>query len=376
MLGTGVYAVMVKGTRMAKREKPRPLDPDVRSEEIRLFDEELRSSIIGQDEAVHEISKTYQLYRAGLTPPGRPISTMLFLGPSGVGKTRVVEAASDILFGSDRAFLKVDCAEFQHSHEVAKLLGSPAGYLGHRETPALLRQETLCKHQTEQNQFNFVLFDEIEKADDALWELLLGVLDKGSLTLGDTSETRFDSSIVVLTSNLGSRDIERMTGGEGVGFIPDRGSENTLRAAALNAARRKFTPEFMNRIDSTVVFLPLERDHFFQILELELANIQDRILSSTQSPEFVLKCTRTAGEALVDRGTDPRYGARHLKRALERYLVVPLANMIATMQIMPGDIVTADFDGEDFSFSRREGPLVVRHKDEGGSTHTEAADSA
>src|ERR1700746_4062297 len=161
------------------------LDPEMRSTEVMDFERRLLGKIVGQDRAVRRIVNMYQIYMAGMNTPNRPIGNLLFLGPTGSGKTRIVEASAEILFGSPRAFIKIDCAEFQHSHEISKLIGAPPGYLGHRETPPLLSQETLDSYQTERSRLTLVLFDEIEKASDALWQLLLGVLDKATLTLGD-----------------------------------------------------------------------------------------------------------------------------------------------------------------------------------------------
>ena len=156
------------------------LDPEMRSTEVLDFERQLLSKMVGQDRAVRRIVNMYQIYLAGMATPGRPIGNLLFLGPTGSGKTRVVEASAEILFGSPRAFIKMDCAEFQHSHEIAKLIGSPPGYLGHRETPPLLTQEAIDQYQTDRARMTFILFDEIEKASDALWQLLLGILDKAN----------------------------------------------------------------------------------------------------------------------------------------------------------------------------------------------------
>src|SRR5207248_263577 len=161
------------------------LNPSIRSNETRDFEGSLRSKIVGQDEGVQALVDLYQVFCAGLNSPGRPVGNLLFLGPTGSGKTRIVEAAAEILFGDARSLIKVDCAEFQHSHEIAKLIGSPPGYLGHRETHPLITQEELAKSHTEKLKLSFLLFDEIEKASDALWQLLLGMLDKATLTLGD-----------------------------------------------------------------------------------------------------------------------------------------------------------------------------------------------
>jgi ATP-dependent Clp protease ATP-binding subunit ClpA len=317
------------------------------------FERSLQSKIIGQERAVRRMVNMYQIFTAGMNMEGRPVGTMLFLGPTGSGKTRVVEASADILFGSPRAFIKIDCAEFQHSHEIAKLIGSPPGYLGHRETPPLLTQEALTAHYTEDLKLSFVLFDEIEKADDSLWQLLLGILDKGTLTLGDNRQVDFSQTMIFMTSNLGAAEMSRLASG-GLGFAAG-GSEDIdlddmdqkIYRTATEAARKKFTPEFMNRIDKVVVFRTLNRDHLRQIVDLELDAVRNRILTSQPGRQFILHCAEQVREFLVDEGTDPRYGARHLKRAIERHLVFPLSNLIATEQIELGDVVHADMNAVD-----------------------------
>src|SRR5258705_6902072 len=194
------------------------LDTKKRSSTARHFEDTLRQKIVGQDEAVQALVELYQVFGAGLHAPGRPVGTLLFLGPTGSGKTSIVEAAAEILFGDSRALIKVDCAEFQHSHEIAKLIGSPPGYLGHRETHPLITQEALAKSHTEQLKLSFLLFDEIEKASDSLWQLLLGILDKATLTLGDNRRVDLSQTIIFMTSNLGgAADTRVKTGGTGVG---------------------------------------------------------------------------------------------------------------------------------------------------------------
>src|SRR5487761_814786 len=180
-----------------------PLDPNLRSNTTIEFQTALRSKIVGQEEGVQALVDLYQVFRAGLNSPGRPVGNLLFLGPTGSGKTRIVEAAAEILFGDPRAVIKVDCAEFQHSHEIAKLIGSPPGYLGHRETHPLITQEALAQFHTDKLKISFLLFDEIEKASDSLWQLLLGILDKATLTLGDNRRVDLSQTLIFLTSNLG-----------------------------------------------------------------------------------------------------------------------------------------------------------------------------
>src|SRR5213078_292476 len=189
------------------------LDPPRRSSDARDFETGLRRKIVGQDAAVEKVAEIYQMFLAGLNAPGRPVGNLLFLGPTGSGKTRVVEAVAEALYDDPRALIKIDCAEFQHSHEIAKLIGSPPGYLGHRETHPVLTQEALNQWHTEKCKVSLILLDEIEKASDALWQLLLGVLDKATLTLGDNQHVDFSRTVIVMTSNLGAREISELQNG-------------------------------------------------------------------------------------------------------------------------------------------------------------------
>ncbi len=193
------------------------LDPMLRSPEVRDFENALQKRVVGQDRAIRQLARVYQVYLAGLGAPGRPIVNLLLLGPTGSGKTRLVEAVAEVLFGTANAVLKIDCAEFQHSHEIAKLIGSPPGYLGHRETQPLITQEVLEEHYTDKLKLSLVLFDEIEKASDALWQLLLGILDKATLTLGDNRHVDFSRSMIFMTSNLGSQEMAKLMT-RGLGF--------------------------------------------------------------------------------------------------------------------------------------------------------------
>jgi ATP-dependent Clp protease ATP-binding subunit ClpA len=321
------------------------LDIRKRSSASRRFEDALRQRIVGQGEAVQAIVELHQVFCAGLRAPGRPVGNLLFLGPTGSGKTRTVEAAAEILFGDSRAVIKVDCAEFQHSHEIAKLIGSPPGYLGHRETHPLITQEALAASHTDKLNLSFLLFDEIEKASDSLWQLLLGMLDKATLTLGDNRKVDLSQTVIFLTSNLGGGEISGLMEG-GMGFIqpkdkPATGLDQKVERTAVEAARRKFSPEFMNRLDHVVVFHPLKSDELDEVLEIELGQVQKRISDSATGP-FLLRITSEGREFLLEEGTDQRYGARHLKRAIERHVVSPLARLLATAQVRSGDVVLID----------------------------------
>jgi ATP-dependent Clp protease ATP-binding subunit ClpB len=338
------------GTAEVRVMKPavrQELDPTIRSNDTRDFHQALRAKIVGQEEGVQALVDLYQVFCAGLNSPGRPVGNLLFLGPTGSGKTRIVEAAAEILFGDPRMVIKVDCAEFQHSHEIAKLIGSPPGYLGHRETHPLITQEELSKSHSDKLKLSFLLFDEIEKASDALWQLLLGILDKATLTLGDNRRVDLSQTVIFLTSNLGGGEITELMGG-GYGFVksddkPKDNLDEKVQRTAVEAARRKFSPEFMNRLDKIVVFHPLHRTQLEQVLDIELSMVQQRVLETAKG-QFLFRVTEGGRNFLLTEGTDQRYGARHLKRAIERHVVYPMANLLATEQVHGGDLICIDWD--------------------------------
>jgi len=333
------------------------LDPSKTGREAENLESSLRKLIVGQDEAIQQIVNIYQMNLTGMSAPGRPIGNFLFLGPTGSGKTRIVEATAEALVKNPRAVIKIDCAEFQHSHEIAKLIGSPPGYLGHRETHPLLSQEVINQYHTETMKISFVLFDEIEKASDALWNLLLGILDKGTLTLGDNRKVDFSRALIFMTSNLGAAEMSALVSPK-LGF---RGVVEKVEAAngekdeklnakvarsGVEAARRKFTPEFMNRLDKVVVFKSLGDAELKKILDIELNMVQQRIFNSSPDRAFIFHASEAAKSFLLREGTDVKYGARHLKRAIERLLVQPMSNLIATEQVRAGDWLRIDFSSD------------------------------
>lgn len=334
------------------------LDPTKTGREAENLDLTLHRSIVGQDEAIQQIVNIYQMHLTGMSAPGRPIGNFLFLGPTGSGKTRTVEATAEALVKNPRAVIKIDCAEFQHSHEIAKLIGSPPGYLGHRETHPLLSQEVLNQYHTEAMKISFVLFDEIEKASDALWNLLLGILDKATLTLGDNRKVDFSRAMIFMTSNLGASEMSSLMNPR-LGFMPvprndskeaacrtDSELNAKVARSGMEAARRKFTPEFMNRLDKIVVFRTLGEDELRKILDIELNTVQQRIFNASPDRAFIFHVTEAGKEHLLREGTDFKYGARHLKRAIERLVVQPLSNLIATEQIRAGDWIRVHFSQE------------------------------
>src|SRR5256885_12703643 len=343
------------------------LDPTIRSNDTCDFQSSLRAKIVGQEEGVQSLVDMFQVFCAGLNSPGRPVGNLLFLGPTGSGKTRIVEAAAEILFGDARAVIKVDCAEFQHSHEIAKLIGSPPGYLGHRETHPLITQEALAASHRDDLKLSFLLFDEIEKASDALWQLLLGMLDKATLTLGDNRKVDLSQTVIFLTSNLGGGEIAELMQG-GMGFVqpkdkPVTGLDEKVERTAVEAARRKFSPEFMNRLDKVVVFHPLRREQLQEVLNIELGQGQQRVLDTAKG-QFLFRVTTAGREFLLSEGTDQRYGARHLKRSIGRHVGYPLANLLSTEQVHLGDLVRIDWDGEHKQLTFiREGEGALVHND-------------
>jgi ATP-dependent Clp protease ATP-binding subunit ClpB len=331
-----------------------PLDPNQAGREALELEANLCKRIVGQQEAIREIVNIYQMYVTGMNAPRRPIGNLLFLGPTGSGKTRTVEATAEALVKNARAVIKIDCAEFQHSHEIAKLIGSPPGYLGHRETHPLLSQEVLDQYHTETVRLSLLLFDEIEKASDALWNLLLGILDKGTLTLGDNRKVDFSRSMIFMTSNLGAAEMSALVSPT-LGFSAcdsrhsphgeiDQGLNGKIERSGLHAVRRKFTPEFINRLDKIITFRPLGLEQLDKILDIELQVIQQRIFAASLTRSFAFHVTEPAKSFLLQQGTDMKYGARYLKRAIERLLVQPFSNLMATAQIRGGDYIRVDLD--------------------------------
>jgi ATP-dependent Clp protease ATP-binding subunit ClpB len=329
------------------------LDATVTGTKAKDLETKLHRLVIGQEEAIYEIVRTYQTYLAGLSPEGRPIGNFLFLGPTGTGKTRAVEATAEALLGNPRAVIKIDCGEFQHSHEIAKLIGSPPGYLGHRETHPMLGQEVLDQYHTDSLKISFVLFDEIEKASDALWNLLLGILDKGTLTLGDNRKVDFSNALIFMTSNIGASEMSSLVSPK-LGFQVSRPDHSNcaptltakLSRTGIEAARRKFTPEFLNRLDRIVVFRALGNEELNRIIEIELERVQQRVGMASAGKPFLINVTSSARSFLLTEGIDLRYGARPLKRAIERLLVHPLSNLMASGQIRHHDRIRVVHNSE------------------------------
>lgn len=327
------------------------LDLTKRNPKVEPLMKDFERYIVGQPNATEKMTELVETFMAGTNAPGRPAGSALFLGPTGTGKTRLVEALAKSLLGDERACIKIDCGEFQHSHEIAKLIGSPPGYLGHRETPPLLTQEALNQWHTEKFKMSIVLFDEIEKASDSLWQLLLGVMDKATLTLGDNRRVDFSKTIIILTSNLGSADMADLMKG-GFGFRPAQQldvSDEKNASVALQAARKHFTPEFMNRIDHVVTFNTLTEPQIREIMTIELGRLQQELWASYM---FLYQLSDKAKDRVMEEGYSKEYGARELKRVIDRRVRAPLSRLIGSGQIEAGDcIIVDDKGGPAFEFN-------------------------
>jgi ATP-dependent Clp protease ATP-binding subunit ClpB len=344
----------------------RKLDPSVNSKDTKLLLQQFSRKVVGQSAATQVLTDILESFRAGFCDPTQPIGNALFLGPTGTGKTHVCETFAESLFGTKEACLRIDCSEFQHSHEIAKLLGSPPGYLGHRETSPLFTQERLDKYHKDSLKFSIVLFDEIEKASDAVWNLMLGILDKASLTLGTNAVVNFSKTIIVMTSNLGAREMAHKD--IGYGESSEEFTAAVKERKALSAAKAKFSPEFMNRLQHTVMFETLTEEQIEAVLEVEIENLAFRLYSSgmlriaegSAPCMFSLAVSPAARKTLATQGYDQNYGARHLKRALDKLVQQPLAKLFNSGQIQDGDVVVVDAaeDGT-FSFYTHPSPPVI-----------------
>ena len=319
---------------------PDHLGPEV--EQMRLA---LGDRVIGQENAVEAVLQAFQIYHSGLASSDRPLGSFLFLGPTGTGKTNLVEALAESCFGDRRAMLKVDCAEFSHSHEIARLIGSPPGYLGHQETSPYLSSANITRHQTAERPFTLLLFDEIEKANDSLWQLLLGILDKARLTLGNNKEVDLSNCMIFLTSNVGSRAVSDILA-PSMGFVgkseePEETLHRRIEEAVLWRAKRTFSPEFLNRLDHQLVFHRLDREELDQILTIQLQEVQRRV--GQRGEPIELEYSERLCDRILDEGSDPENGARPLKRVLEQRLVFPLARLLASGQLAGGERVAVDW---------------------------------
>lgn len=342
-------------------EFPRLLDATLLSDEAKQFQDFLLSKIIGQDRAIKQFVRVFQQISVGMNRRNRPAGVFLFTGPTGVGKTELVRRAAEHLLGNKNSVTRIDCGEFQHSHEVAKIIGSPPGYVGHGDKKSIrLSQENINKFQTATCKLNIILFDEIEEAHDTLLSAILQILDAGRLTLGTGDETDFSHSIVILTSNLGEKDVQKTMAGSQLGLAPEKNvvtTDEDIYKVSKAAAAKHFKAKFMNRIDRLVVFRSLDETNLRRILQNELGDLQERVWESSvrlweesggrgDFPQFrpVFQFTDAAKDFLIREGTSRLYGARELNRALDRFVAFPIGALIGSKQVHHGDIVEGDYE--------------------------------
>jgi ATP-dependent Clp protease ATP-binding subunit ClpA len=324
---------------------------DVRPERKPDLAAQVGRKLIGQPAAISGILPYVKMHQAGLSPEGRPAGVFLLLGPSGSGKTRTVEVIAEALHGSEKNVLRIDCGEFQMEHEVAKLIGAPPGYLGHRETHPLLSQSKLNAVTSERSNLAIVLFDEIEKAAASMARLLLGVLDKASLRLGDNTTVNFERTLIFLTSNLGAREmVSHMKPAFGFNAGPNEDQAQLgrkLESIGMSAVRRRFAPEFVNRIDSILTYAPLSKESIDAILDLQLDDLGRHIQKRLGVNAFAVRLSKNARAFLIKRGVSTEFGARELKRTLHRQVMQPIASLVAEGRVPPHSTVHADVGPHD-----------------------------
>lgn len=334
------------------------------SDEVRKLEEHLHSKIIGQDRAIKQFVRAYEAFLTDMQRPDGPVGVLLFLGPTGVGKTRIMEVFSEYLWGTSEALIKIDCAEFQQSHEISKLIGSPPGYVGHKDTIPIISKDRIERHWQSGPKFTPILFDEIEKGHPTLHRILLGVNGSGRLRMGNNEVVDMKSTLIVMTSNLGSRSVSNMLSGKRYGFSLDSTHgqmDQDIYKACKDAVKNFFDSEFFNRIDRMVAFRPLTDEDFRKILDIELGFIQDRVIRGNKF--IIIDNSLRAKELLLKEGVSQEFGARELRRTIERYLVSKLTRAFSTKQAVDGDMILADSEnGKDLDISIMKGVLDIPAK--------------
>ena len=309
------------------------------------MEEALKGRVIGQDEPIQKLSRAIRRTRAGLKDPKRPIGSFIFLGPTGVGKTELAKVLTEYLFESQDSLIRVDMSEYMEKFSVSRLVGAPPGYVGYEEGGQLTEK-------VRRKPYSVVLLDEIEKAHPDVFNILLQVLDDGILTDGLGRRVDFRNTIIIMTSNIGARDIKNL--GKGIGFAQSDVTMNysTMKSTVEDALKRVFNPEFLNRIDDVIVFHPLEKAHIFEIIDIMVAEL----LKRANDLGLEVSLTQSAKEFLADKGYDPQFGARPLRRAIQKYIEDPMAESILGSDLSEGDTITMTYD------DKKEGELTFKTK--------------
>ena len=355
------------------------LKKDKRNDQLVRFATHMNKMVVGQPAAIDKLTDSFSRLIAGVHDPESPLLTMMFMGPTGVGKTETVRALAETIFGNKRAYTRVNCQEYSAHYNISKLLGSPPGYVGGEIRP-LLAQENIDRHhkkalekqtgmvseaesklasmyppESEKN-LSIILFDEIEKAHPKLWNLLLGILEDGTVVLGNNEEVDFRQSIIILTTNVGSEAMGAHLAQTCIGFntgVTDSKMDKDIEDAAIREAKKVFPFEFLNRFDDIITYHTLKERHLYSILDILIAQVHHRSLMCAEP--FLLEITKEAKTRLVETGTDIQYGARPLKRVVEKEIVTPISHYICSDQIRKGDLITVDLANEGFVFRKETG---------------------
>ena len=307
---------------------------EAESEKLRRMDEDLKGAVVGQDEAIQKIVKAIQRNRVGLKDPRKPIGSFIFLGPTGVGKTELARSLARYMFDSEDALIRVDMSEYMEKFSLSRLIGAPPGYVGYEEGGQLTEK-------VRRKPYSVVLLDEIEKAHPDIFNILLQVLDDGQLTDGLGRKVDFKNTLIIMTSNIGARQLKDF--GTGVGFATSAktaNAEDSSRGVIEKALKRSFSPEFLNRIDDVVIFNSLEQKHINMIIDIIMKDVMKRL----NTLGFTMTLTDPAKKFISEKGYDQQFGARPLHRAIQKYLEDPLAEEILNHRIKAGDLVTADYN--------------------------------
>jgi ATP-dependent Clp protease ATP-binding subunit ClpC len=318
------------------------------SEKLRKMSEDMSGMVIGQSEAISKVVKAIQRNRVGLKDPKKPIGTFIFLGPTGVGKTELARSLARYMFDSEDALIRIDMSEYMEKFTVSRLIGAPPGYVGYEEGGQLTEK-------VRRKPYSVILLDEIEKAHPDIYNILLQVLDDGQLTDGLGRKVDFKNTLIIMTSNIGVRQLKEF--GDGVGFATAARMQNqdeNNKAVIEKALKRTFSPEFLNRIDDVVIFNSLTKENIFEIIDILMKGVLKRL----NNLGFTLEITEAAKDFIADKGYDVQFGARPLHRAIQKYLEDPLAEEILNMNVKQGDILIADLDKENnkikFEFGKKE----------------------